>query len=48
MIRFRIHQLLGHRVTIPGRGYASFYRCWTCSRGWNGLFMRAGKHWCAR
>lgn len=48
MIRFRLHRLAGHAVTIPGRGYLHFYRCWTCHRGWNGLVFRAGKHWCAR
>lgn len=48
MIRYLLHKWSGHRVFIPGRGYAGFYRCLTCSHGWNGLLFRAGKHWCAR
>jgi hypothetical protein len=47
MIRLWAHELMLHRTSIPGRGYANFYHCWTCGKGWNGLFFRAGKHWTA-
>lgn len=40
MIRFLIHKACGHEVTIPGNGYAWFYRCWTCHKGWNGVVFR--------
>lgn len=48
MIKFWMHRRLGHRAWSPGRGYAHFYYCSTCARGWDGLVFKAGKPWTSR
>lgn len=45
MIRYLMHKISGHRGWMPGRGYAYFYYCQTCGKGWNGLVYRAGRFW---
>jgi hypothetical protein len=48
VIRYRFHRANGHRTSMPGRGYAFFYYCSTCGKGWNGWVFKAGRNWTAR